>query len=199
MSDPRYQGGPGTGPGGSTFDTILTVLKAISGSINNLATTLKGLVPSSAPVFSQITLDNGAAGESPLQHYQEGTWTPTVSFGGASVGVTYSQQLGSFTRIGRELICRFAITLSSKGSSAGAAAIGGLPVSSHNDPTNLGAGGQVVSYANLAGLTGNPLLSVGANSLTAALLEEGAAASAAIADTNFTNTSVIAGEIRYFA
>ena len=34
--------------------------------------------------------------------YEEGTWTPTVEFGGLSVGVTYgSTRQGTYTKIGR--------------------------------------------------------------------------------------------------
>lgn len=191
--------GPGDGPGGSTLDTILTILKGILAALNNLTTAIKALLPSTSPTFAQITLNNGAAGESPLQHYQEGTWTPTIAFGGGSVGLTYSQQLGTYTRIGREIICRFSITLTAKGTSTGAATIGGLPVSSHNDPTNAGAGGMAPVYANLALLTEVPIISVGANSLTASLLTSGAANSAALTDADFTNTSSISGSFRYFA
>jgi hypothetical protein len=57
-----------------------------------------------------------------------GTWTPVLSFGGASVGITYSaSRVGSWQRIGNRctVSCYFAIT--SNGTSTGAAKVDGLP------------------------------------------------------------------------
>ena len=56
-----------------------------------------------------------------------GTFTPILSFGGASVGITYSTQLGNYTKIGDRTFFTITITLTSKGSSVGVAAIAGLP------------------------------------------------------------------------
>jgi hypothetical protein len=62
-----------------------------------------------------------------LADYEEGTWTPVLAFGGASVGITYAAQGGTYTKIGRLVTGRFVIVLSSKGASTGAATIEGLP------------------------------------------------------------------------
>src|SRR3990167_11044788 len=35
-----------------------------------------------------------------LDDYEEGTWTPGISFGGAAVGVAYDNQFGYYTKIG---------------------------------------------------------------------------------------------------
>jgi hypothetical protein len=48
-----------------------------------------------------------------------GTFTPTIEFGGASVGVTYSTQQGNYTIIGDRLIGSLRIILTSKGTSTG--------------------------------------------------------------------------------
>jgi hypothetical protein len=56
-----------------------------------------------------------------------GTWTPVLSFGGASVGITYSVQLGIYTQIGKLVFVNMSLQISSKGSSTGNAAISGLP------------------------------------------------------------------------
>jgi hypothetical protein len=58
------------------------------------------------------------------------SFTPTVLFGGASVGVTYSSQFGAYQIINGRIFFDIRITLSSKGSSTGNATIGGLPSSS---------------------------------------------------------------------
>jgi hypothetical protein len=58
---------------------------------------------------------------------ETGTFTPVLSFGGNSVGITYTRQLGRYTKIGRAVFIEIEILLSSKGTSTGEAAITGLP------------------------------------------------------------------------
>ena len=65
-----------------------------------------------------------------LDDYEEGTWTPTISFGGASVGITYSFQQGVYTKIGNQVTAACVVNLSAKGSSTGNAQIEGLPFAS---------------------------------------------------------------------
>jgi hypothetical protein len=67
-----------------------------------------------------------------LDDYEEGTWTMGVSFGGASVGVTISANTGTYTKIGRQVTLNGLLSLSSKGSSTGAALITGLPFTISN-------------------------------------------------------------------
>ena len=62
-----------------------------------------------------------------LDHYEEGSWTPVLKFGGGSTGITYSARDGSYTRIGRQVTVNFMIEMTSKGSSTGTATITGLP------------------------------------------------------------------------
>ena len=68
-----------------------------------------------------------------LDDYEEGTWTPTLSFGGASVGIVYTGNAGTYTKIGRLVTGRFILGLSSKGSSTGDAIISGLPFTLASD------------------------------------------------------------------
>lgn len=60
------------------------------------------------------------------------TWTPTVLFGGATTGITYTTQIGRYTRIGNMIFATATIVLSSKGSATGVATIGGLPAAVAN-------------------------------------------------------------------
>jgi len=55
--------------------------------------------------------------------YRTGTFTPTITFGGNSVGIAYALQQGFYTVIGDRLFFNCRITLSAKGSSTGAALI----------------------------------------------------------------------------
>lgn len=59
--------------------------------------------------------------------YEEGTWTPVLRFGGASVGIVYATQVGLFTRLGNMVFARMRIALTNKGSSVGVATFAGLP------------------------------------------------------------------------
>jgi hypothetical protein len=64
-----------------------------------------------------------------LDDYEEGTWTPSLLFGGASSGMTYSVRIGTYTKVGNLVTATSYIELSAKGSSTGAATISGLPFS----------------------------------------------------------------------
>lgn len=61
-----------------------------------------------------------------LDDYEEGTFTPTLLFGGAAVGMAGSFS-ASYTKIGRIVNFLIMITLTAKGSSSGTATISGFP------------------------------------------------------------------------
>lgn len=64
-----------------------------------------------------------------LNWYEEGTFTPLIN-GTTTVGsATYASQLGSYTRIGRQVFFQIALDWSA-GTGAGALRIGGLPFTS---------------------------------------------------------------------
>jgi hypothetical protein len=93
-----------------------------------------------------------------LDDYEEGTWTPTLSFGGASVGITYSIRKAEYVKIGRNVLVNLYLAISNKGSSTGNAQIGGFPFNAGSGidffvPTasrgNLNTSGEAVSlYSN---------------------------------------------------
>lgn len=62
-----------------------------------------------------------------IDDYEEGTFAPGFSFGGASVGMVYAVQLASYTKIGNRLLFNEYVAITNKGSSNGAARITGLP------------------------------------------------------------------------
>lgn len=66
-------------------------------------------------------------GNETLSVYDEGTFTPTIAFGGGSTGVTYTTQSGTYTRIGNRVMWGIRIVLTSRGSSTGNATIQTLP------------------------------------------------------------------------
>lgn len=73
---------------------------------------------------------NPSADANTLDDYEEGTFTPGFSFGGASVGIAYTAQTGTYTKKGNEVTAKIWVDITSKGSSTGAFAITGLPFTS---------------------------------------------------------------------
>jgi hypothetical protein len=124
------------------------------------------------------------------------TWTPTLNFGGATTGITYSAQLGRYTKIGKMVECEFKIILTSKGSATGNATISGLPYTSGN---TAGASGGCIChyYQNMASLTAAPVMFVQEGATTVNVQNQGTGGTTNLTDANFTNTSTLYGRIRY--
>lgn len=101
-----------------------------------------------------------------LDDYEEGTWTPTIAFGGNSVGVTYNAATAArYTKIGRFVLLNGYILLTNKGSSTGIATIGNLPFAisstaeNGNTSSALGYAGNITYTGTLGlwfGSTANP-------------------------------------------
>ena len=72
-----------------------------------------------------------------LDDYEEGTWTMGVSFGGGTTGITYSNNTGTYTKVGRQVTVNGYMLLSSKGSSTGNVLLTGLPFTIPNSSNNL--------------------------------------------------------------
>ena len=76
-----------------------------------------------------------------LSHFEEGTWTASLEFGGSTTGITYASNgnQGFYTRIGNMVYVSCLVVLSNKGSATGAATIAGLPftVGNHLDATSV--------------------------------------------------------------
>jgi len=129
-----------------------------------------------------------------LDDYEEGTWTPTIKFGGASTGITYTTQTGTYTKIGNLVRITANIVLSNKGSSTTYAEIYGIPF---NGPSVLGNGAGVVPYyGSMSGLTGPMTVDVYQTQISLRVF--GAVQPTAVQDTNFTNTSSIYFTCTYY-
>lgn len=125
---------------------------------------------------------NASSNANTLDDYEEGTWTPTLLFGGASTGIAYITQTGSYVKVGQNVAAWFRINLSSKGSATGGATITGWPFSaSVNTSAVFGT-----FYNNMASMSG---LLASLSATTATLRTNGAASAAGINDTNFNNNS----------
>jgi hypothetical protein len=137
-----------------------------------------------------------SANANTLDDYEEGTWTMGVAFGGASVGVTYSANTGTYTKIGRQVTVSGVVTLSNKGSSSGDARITGLPFAIPNSFQNYPAASAWFSNITFA----NQLVAVGQINSTTIRLDEVSllGTTTNITNADFTNSSEVIISLTYF-
>lgn len=115
-------------------------------------------------------------------------WTPGLTFGNGNTGMTFASRNAQWRKIGDTVFCWGYITLSAKGTSTGAAKISDLPFTV-NAASRAGAVGSCF-YSGMAGLAGLVVRPI-ENTATAELHTPGAAATAALTEANFTDTSTI--------
>ena len=144
-----------------------------------------------------ITFNGDTAAANALDDYEEGTWTMGVSFGGASAGVTYTLNTGSYTKIGNQVTVTGLLGLSSKGSSTGAVTITGLPFTINNSISNYSA----ASLAEMSNISfADMMYGYGGVNTTTIVLKEitNAGATSSLTDANFSNNSEIMISFTYF-
>jgi hypothetical protein len=143
-----------------------------------------------------LKFNGDTAAANALDDYEEGTWTMGVAFGGASVGVTYSANTGTYTKIGRQVTVSGVVTLSSKGSSSGDARITGLPFAIPNSFQNYPAASAWFSNITFA----NQLVAVGQINSTTIRLDEVSllGTTTNITNADFTNSSEVIISLTYF-
>ncbi len=144
-------------------------------------------------------------GSEVLDHYEEGDWTPVLSFGGGTTGITYEARDGEYTRIGRQVTITFMVELSSKGSATGDATITGLPFTVPDliSDTVIEASGSASYWNNIDPdlmWMGFSAESSGGGQLSMRYQPETGASDAvdALDNTNFTNSTNFRGSITYF-
>ena len=123
-------------------------------------------------------------------------WTPVLSFGGSSTGITYATQAGWYEVHGNLVTCYYALVLTSKGSQTGGATLS-LPLASGGG-AGPGGGNVVTNNSNMSGLTAAPIiLQVGGASSYALFTQQGVTGTSALSNANFTNTSALYGSFQY--
>ena len=131
-----------------------------------------------------------------LDDYEEGTCSLAVTFGGASVGVTYTTNIATYTKIGRQVTVNGFIILTSKGSSTGDVAITGLPFTVGPDNQNFSA--VALRFANIT--FANQFQGFARNATTQIEFEEITEAGSAtrMTNTDFANNSNFMLSLTYF-
>lgn len=149
-----------------------------------------GVAPSTA---GQVFKSTGASSNPAFQNMADAatTWTPTLAFGGASVGITYSSRYAYYVHLSGMVFYHLYFLLTNKGSSVGAATITGLVVASG---ANSNLQSAPISNYSVLSLTANyttPYVTIGNASTTLALRQSAPNGSASIVidDTMFANNS----------
>ena len=154
--------------------------------------------------FSATSDSSGTMSSELLDDYEEGTWTPVLTFGGGSTGITYSNRGGNYTKIGRQVTLNFMIELSSKGSSTGDAVVGGLPytIADLLSGTVIEASGASSYWNNIEpDLYFLAFSAHSASGLVPRFQPETGAADVvdSLSNSEFTNTTNFRGSITYFS
>lgn len=160
------------------------------GSLLQASVTSNVLTVVSPPVEGQIQFpatQNASSDANCLDDYEEGTWTPILQFGGASVGMTYTNQNGYYSKIGNLLNVGGYIYLSAKGSSTGSATLVGVPFATKNVTGNYRNLGMVMSGA--AASVTNPVNVIPPNSTTFSLYNFSAGAVTSLTQGHFNDTT----------
>ena len=142
-----------------------------------------------------VTFGTDTAAANKLDDYEEGSWTPTISFGGASVSVEYDLQVGRYTKIGDLVTASCYMDLADSGTSTGNAVLAGLPFASKtltggSTPATLRL--ENISFADI------PMGYNGSNTSTIIFQEStNAGTVSTLTNGNFSDTSIVTLSISY--
>lgn len=118
----------------------------------------------------------------------ESTFTPAVTFGGGSTGLTYTSRSGRYIRLGKRIFFQIRIELSAKGSSTGSANITGLPTASMATATqNVGA----FYRSGFTGLTGAGGGLIDVSSTAIILYHASSTGASLMTNSEFSNSSLL--------
>ena len=104
----------------------------------------------------------GTAAANKLDDYEEGTFTPSFTYGGAAVGITYNNQRGTYTKVGNLVTFQIGIFLSSNGTSTGSLNIIGLPFTVKDE--GFGSYTAAPTFNQVTGFSGAPICQLLPNS-----------------------------------
>jgi hypothetical protein len=134
-----------------------------------------------------------------LADYEEGTWTPALSFGGNAVGISYMSALGAYVKIGKMVHCNFYLRTSDNGSSTGACNITGLPFTVSNVSNAAYGSSLVTNYRGNFSADHYPggYAEKNGTNIVMLNLDPDATATSGLVDSDWTDTSLIYGSITY--
>ena len=103
--------------------------------------------------------------------YEEGTFTPSLSFGGGDTGMSYSSRSASYIKIGSMCYIQGQLDLTSKGSSTGDAAFGNFPfqVGNYVSGTGQEGSGFITWWANFSSTNSETVFWINEGGTTASI------------------------------
>ena len=191
----------------TNFDGFLdragtTIAKWMSSSFTPGADNTFDLGRSASERWKDIYLSGGAfiggtGTANKLDDYEEGTWTPSVTFGNGNTGVSSGASSGSYTKVGRLVNASGLLLLGSKGSSTGHARITGLPFAAGSGNSMNGA--VIFGYIERISFSEVLLGLVNTSSTTVNLYEavSGNVTPNAITNSDFNNSTAFRFTVTY--
>ena len=151
-----------------------------------------------------IKFGSDTAAASALDDYEEGDWTPRVTFGSNDTGITYSSRDGFYIKIGRQVTCWFQVSLSSNGSATGALFFRDLPftVGDELSGTSIEGGGLFTYATNINGDVRAPYTIVPKNNGTFSEVHcspNSNELSSNLTNTNISDNTAIRGYFTYLS
>lgn len=154
------------------------------------------------PLYNPKTVITGTAGSNTAPSYEEGTWTPALTFATpGNLNVAYTTQLGRYKKIGNMVVCSFSLQTSTftYTSASGTLQITGLPFTHAN---NSLPGVAAVEFAGITKASYTQYTAQVANNNTLMFLNAHgsgqAQASIASTDTASGTQVFLRGTITYF-
>lgn len=183
-----------TAMGLATTTTDNAVIRA-DGAGGNTQTSLlivddSGNVSSFGGQIAFPATQNPSSNANTLDDYEEGTWTPGISFSGGTTGIAYNSRSGGYVTIGALVFVWGRITLSNKGSSAGDMLITGLPFTIGSALGDRGAG-SVGFFSNGTSLPAGLNLGYDAGGTTMFVRGFNSPGSATVTNANVANNTEI--------
>lgn len=165
----------GSGGTGQSVASIAALLSAL------------GLGTEDTPDFTNVKFGG-------VEIFTSGAFTPTVMFGGSSVGITGTFEAFHNTFFNKLTVVNLNLTFTNKGAGAGDFTIGNLP-----GTISTSSGAIVKGLGNMSGLRHLPAFNPIAGGSTASLvqLNAGGTASEAVGYANFANNSTLFAQLLY--
>jgi len=120
----------------STQDSEIRMRVAVDGNNTTVATFTNAgnLAMAQADKGIDFSVNSAAAGATSevLNDYEEGTWTPTILYGGSDTGQTYAIQNGRYVKVGSIVHAQGYAQTSVNSSATGSLSMGGFPFTSAN-------------------------------------------------------------------
>jgi hypothetical protein len=144
---------------------------------------LDSAVPNAGTGITFPATQSASSDANTLDDYEEGSWTPTFTFGGTAHNGTYSNQSATYTKVGRLVTVTGIVGINSAGTATGDARITGLPFTAINQTGN---GVTLGLFNGFSALTGTAIFGDGPTNNALITLYTSNGTISAITKTNFS-------------